>query len=123
MRDFPTEEVLSILTGSLICDIGGVYRVLNYMTGEELFTHQLPRVANEAHPIILAAHPTLQQAVDEAEQVTTENWREWRDRWLARYGATLPVPLMNADQHERIDPLSEAAEHFHPDKIVVVQTP
>ena len=33
------------------------------------------------------------------------------------------VPKMTIDEHEHIDPLSEAAEKFHPDKIIVVPTP
>jgi hypothetical protein len=41
-KEFPTAEVLSAITGHLVCEIGGVYRVLNWMTGENLFTHQLP---------------------------------------------------------------------------------
>lgn len=122
MRDFPTNEVLSVVTGRLMGDIGGVYNVLNYMTGENLFTHQLPRVGRGAVPVILESHPELKQAVEEAEQVTTENWGEWRATWEGRYGATIGVPRMTIGEHERIDPLSEAAEMIHPDKIVVMQT-
>ena len=119
-KQFPTTHVLSIVTGRLMGDIGGVYEVLNWMTGESLFTHQLPRVSYEAKPVIIAAIPALQRAVDEADEVTTENWEKWRDAWLARYGATLAVPKLNVEQHERIDPLSEAAEMIHPDKIIPV---
>ena len=119
-KELPTTAVLSVVTGRLMGDIGGVYEVLNWMTGESLFTHQLPRVSREATPVILAAIPALQKAVDEAEQVNTENWQEWRDAWVTRYGATLAVPKLGADQHERIDALSELAEAVHPDKIITV---
>ncbi len=119
-KQLATADVLSVVTGRLMGDIGGVYEVLNWMTGESLFTHQLPRVSREAAPVILAAIPALQSAVDEAEKVTTANYREWRDTWLTRYGATLAVPKLNTDQHERIDPMSELAEKVHPDKIITV---
>jgi hypothetical protein len=122
VRAFPTEAVLSTITDRLIGDIGGVYEVLNWMTGESVFTHQLPRIGREATPVIVGAHPELQQAVDEAEQVTPENWQEWRDRWIERYGATIDVPRFNIAQHERIDPRSELAEMVHPDKIIEVGT-
>lgn len=119
-KEFATVDVLSTVTGVLIGKIDGVYEVLNWMTGESVFTHQLPRISREAQPVVLAMHPALQQAVDEAERVSTENWEAWRDTWLDRYGPTIAVPKMNHHEHERIDPMSEAAEHFSPEQIVVV---
>lgn len=120
-KEFPTVDVLSTVTGVLIGAIGGVYEVLNWMTGEGVFTHQIPRISREATPVVIAAHPALQQAVDEAKQVNRENWQAWRDTWLDRYGPTLAVPKFTAAAHERIDPLSELAEKVHPDKIVTVR--
>lgn len=119
-KEMPTVDVLSTITGRLIGEIGGVYEVLNWMTGESVFTHQLPRM-REARPVMVAAHPSLQQAIDEAEQVNPGNWKEWRDRWLDRYGPTISVPKMNHHQHERIDPISEAAQHFRPEQIITVK--
>jgi hypothetical protein len=119
-KEFATRDVLSTITGRLMGDIGGVYEVLNWMTGESVFTHQLPRISREAAPVVIAAHPLLQQAVDEAEQVNQENYKEWRDTWEDRYGPTIAVPKFTADTHESIDPLSELAEKAHPDKIIAI---
>ena len=119
-RAFPTRDVLSTITGRLMGDIGGVYEVLNFMTGESVYTHQLPRLGREALPVVLAAHPELAQAVEESEQVTPENFLYWRGTWEARYGLTIAVPKFTADSHESIDPLSELAQYVHPDKIVIV---
>jgi hypothetical protein len=119
-KEFATADVLSVATGRLMADMGGIYEVLNWMTGESLFTHQLPRVGREAVPVLVAAHPTLQQAIDEAEQVTTENHKEWRTTWEDRYGPTMAVPKFNADSHEHIDPLAELAEKMHPSKITII---
>jgi hypothetical protein len=120
-KEFASRDVLSTVTGRLMGEIGGVYEVLNWMTGESLFTHQLPRIAKEARPVLVAAHPLLQQAVDEAEQVNTENFQEWRRTWEDRYGPTIAVPKFGADSHERIDPMSELAEQIHPDKIISIK--
>lgn len=75
-KAFPTADVLSTITGRLMGEIGGVYEVLNWMTGESVFTHQIPRISREAVPVVLTLHPELRTAIDEAEQVNTENWRE-----------------------------------------------
>jgi len=122
-KEFATADVLSTVTGRLMGQMSGIYEVLNWMTGESVFTHQLPRISKEARPVLVAAHPLLQQAIDEAEQVTQENWQTWRQTWEDRYGPTIAVPKFNADTHERIDPMSETAEIFHPDKIIAVTLP
>jgi hypothetical protein len=119
-KDFPTADVMSTVTGRLMGKIDGVYQVLNWMTGESVFTHQLPRISREAVPVMLARMPELQSAIDEAEEVTGDNYLGWLARWTERYGATIAVPKMNHTQHERIDPMSEAAQHFSPDQIAVV---
>lgn len=123
-KEFPTDDVLSAITGRLVSarHIDGVYDVLNWMTGESLYTHQLPRVGREAREFLLARNPLLAEALAEAEKVSPDNWREWRATWIARYGATMAVPQFTADDHERIDPLSELAEHVHPDRIAVIKT-
>jgi len=118
---FDTRDVMSCATGRLMGDIGGVYEVLNWMTGESLYTHQLPRVCREAVPVLLVMYPSLQDAIDEAEQVTTENFAVWRQTWDDRYGPQMAVPKMNTDQHERVDALSELAEKVSPDRIITVQ--
>jgi hypothetical protein len=106
-KAFPTAVVLSTITGRLLCDIGGIYEVLSYMTGESVFTHQIPRISREAEPVILAAHPHLREAVREAALVNPDNWQEWRDRWIERYGAEIAVPKMTAAEHKAIDPITE----------------
>ncbi|MER8754137.1 hypothetical protein NKH69_00435 [Mesorhizobium sp. M0976] len=35
-KEFPTCDVLSTITGILMGPIGGVYQVLNFMTGESV---------------------------------------------------------------------------------------
>lgn len=106
-REWPTDVVLSVVTGSLVSEFSFVHQMLEWMAGEPVWTHQLPRVCREAVPVIIAAHPSLQAAVDEAEQVTRENWSEWRRTWLDRYGETLTVPRIPAADHRSIGPLTE----------------
>jgi hypothetical protein len=122
-KDFPTAAVLSTITGRLVCEdgIGGVYEVLNWMTGEDVYTHQIPRISKEAAAALIAAQPALSKAIEEADRVTPDNWREWLAVWTERYGETIACPRMTVDQHERIDPLSEAAEKFHPDRIIIAK--
>jgi len=123
-KDFHIGDILSVTTGRLVSPrhIDGVYDILNWMTGESLFTHQLPRVGREAAPVLLAEHPHLAEAQADAEAVNKDNWQDFLARMVAKFGETLPVPKMNRDQHESIDPMSELVEKVHPDRIIAVQS-
>ncbi len=122
-KAFPTGDVLSAVTGYLITPngIGGIYGVLNWMIGESVYTHQIPRIGREAGPVLLAAHPELAEVYAEAKQVNKENWQQWLAIWTARYGETITVPQFTADEHARIEPLSELAEKVSPDRIIMVR--
>lgn len=119
-KEFHLGDILSITTGCLVSKrhIDGVYDILNWMTGESLYTHQLPRVIREAGPVLLAYHPHL-SAIEIAE-LAPEAVEGWLAEQVAKFGETLPVPKLNEEQHERIDPFSELAEVIHPDRIIVI---
>ena len=62
-KKFSLAVCLSIATPRFVCDdIGQVYEILNWMTGDNLYTHQLPRAARWAVPIIASRHPDLAAA-------------------------------------------------------------
>lgn len=119
-KAFPAGDVLGIIVDRLFGDMAGLCAVLDYMTGENVHTHQIPRIAAEATAVLTAMSPVLLRAQEDAEMITRDNCLEWLARWEARHGATIRVPKFTADQHERIDPLSELAQRVHPDKITVL---
>ena len=123
-RAFHLGDVLTITTGRLVSPdhMGGVYNILNFMTGDNLFTHQLPRAMDECQPALLAQHPQLRAVVVPDEF----DGKDHVDRWLAeqmqRYGAELPVTPLNPADHTRIDPLTELRMRgVPPERIIAVQ--
>jgi len=123
MTDFALGDILSITTDRLVSrdHIGGVYRILGYMTGEDLMTHQLPRVSDECKPALLAQHPQLADIDVPAEFGTAEAVYAWLDTQEAIYGATLPVSPLAPDDHTHIDPLSELGlMGVPPEKIIPI---
>lgn len=123
-KDFPTLDALSAITGVLVSNkgIGCIYEVLNFMTGENLYTHQLPRVGREAQAFMCKRLAGLAETCEESKLVTRENYPEWQARWLARHGETITVTRMNVDDHESIDSLSELAEKVPPKRRIVLRT-
>lgn len=53
-KEFEIKDVLTTYTGIVLVDggIDGVYLVLNFLTGANLFTHQLPRASEEMKPAL-----------------------------------------------------------------------
>lgn len=121
--EFEIGDILSVTTGHLLSrrHMDGIYDILNFMSGDNLFTHQLPRVCREATPVILRQHPQL-AAVGEAEVqgITPENLEERLAVFERQFGKKLALSPMSEDEHESIDPRSELAEKMHPSKIIEV---
>jgi hypothetical protein len=119
MRTFDLSDVLSITTGRLVSTrhMNGIYDILNYLTGDNLFTHQLPRAMEWAKPKVLELHPGLRD-MDAAlanldRQLLTARARSnaaevvtvWVDSLRPRLGDTLDLPAL--DGWTQIDPISE----------------
>jgi hypothetical protein len=122
-RAFPTADVIGTITGRLLGKIDGIYQVSEFMCGEPVWTHQLPRVGKEIAPVVLRQHPHLAPVIQESEAVTPDNWQGVLAGWIARFGDTIMLKPMKHDDHQSIDPLSELAESVHPDRIIVVNKP
>ena len=120
-RIFALGDVLSITTGKLVSPrhIEGVYDILNFMTGDNLYTHQLPRVSRECAPHLLKQHPQLADV--DASNVSKDNWQAWMRQQVGKYGPTLYVVPLQPGEHYQIEPMSELAEMVHPDKIITVK--
>lgn len=58
-KNFHIGDILSITTDFLVSPRGmdGIYDILNFITNDNLFTHQLPRVAKECRPFLLGKYP------------------------------------------------------------------
>jgi hypothetical protein len=124
-RKFSLGCVLSVTTGRLLSPKGvdGLYEILNYMTGDNLFTHALPRASKEATPHILRQYPQLADV--DASSVTRENWKQWLAEQVAKYGEELELTPIAEGEYTPRNPLEELTEMVGGDKskVVVVVKP
>jgi len=98
-----------------------VYGILNYMTGDNLFTHQLPRASREMLPVLLEQHPQLKDI--DASPVNEENWAEYRAKWIEQYGNSLEVLPADKNLHQVIDPITEACDMVGEDRVISILIP
>ena len=120
-KKFHIGDILSITTGKLVSPegVGGIYKILNYLTGDNLYTHQLPRAADECRPWLKAQFPQLNDV--DASDVNPDNHKRWIEEQVEKYGEYLEVKPLPALIHDIIDPLDELKRMVPEDKIVVVQ--
>lgn len=123
-KQFHIGDVLSVAPGKLVSPrhVEGVYDILNWMTGDNLMTHQLPRASREAEPLLRATFPDL-TSVDVPDTI---NSRETADAFLEslypRFGEYVEVPKLPADDHTTVDPISEL-KMMRPDAPIIVVDP
>lgn len=117
-RDFGLGDVLSVTSGILVSRrrVDGVCDVLQFMVGEPVWTHQIPRVCGEVTPEILRQHPRLASIAaptdwpDGDDEAVAAAVYGWLDALEAEHGATVSLrPLSEPLDHTSISPLDELA--------------
>ncbi len=142
-KQFHLGDVLSIITGRLVSKrhIDGVYNILNFMTGDDLFTHQLPRAGAECKPYLIGQFPqlvgvemnfaitelgdALKAKSGKAEMADAADAdkivADWPARQVAKYGEMFSVKPIPKGAHEFKNPIAEAEEMMGgPEKVIVV---
>ena len=126
-KTFHLGDILSVTTSRLVSPrhIDGVYDILNWMTGDNLMTHQLPRACGECEGPLLTQHPDLAAIVtpetfgDDPEQGVAR----WLAEQVAIYGETREVAPLAAEDHTVIDPLDELRAMKPDAEIITVVVP
>ena len=143
-KKFHIGDVLSITTGLLVSPdhIGGVYQILNYMTRDNLFTHQLGRAADECKPYLLKQFPWLasdefQGVVDKLKNSLANNKssegemanktasyivNSWlKKQVIPKTGEFVEVePLPSDTRYEHKEPIAELVKMAGKKKVIVV---
>jgi hypothetical protein len=122
---FHIGDILSISTGILVSKrkMDGVYEILNWMLSDNLFTHQLPRAAEQVRPELLKQLPWLSEIEDPwwtkegAPKPTYDQCMEWTTEQAIKYGTFHRLTPLSDPVH--INPLVELVEKIGSDKTIV----
>jgi hypothetical protein len=123
-RTFALADILTMTTGRLLATRGidAVYDIANWMTGDDLFTHQLPRAADACGPALLAQHPQLTN-VAPPEDSDVPDLMAWLTNAEAEHGQELPVTPLPAGAWQHQNPIEELCDMAGPEKVYVVPVP
>jgi len=124
-RTFHLGDILTITTGALVSPrhMDGVYDILNWMTGDNLFTHQLPRAVDECQGPLLAQHPDLAGIALPDFGTGKAAVYAWLAEQVAVYGETREVTPLAPEDHTRMDPITELRKMAPHAEIITVEVP
>lgn len=118
-KTFKLESVLSSVKGILLCSIDEVYEVLNFLTGDNLFTHQLPRAGKVCRIPVFKQHPFLKEI--NTDDINTNNWQEKLAEIKSKYPNQIELsPIAN---WTHLDPVEELEDMVGKDKVIPVNIP
>jgi hypothetical protein len=119
-RLYPLADILSVTTGRLLSHrhMDGLYDLLGYMTGDTLFTHQLPRAADTCAPALLAQHPQLRD-VTPPDGIDVHDLMAWITDTELLHGAELPVAPLDPGAWQRQNPVEELCDMVGPERVIV----
>lgn len=133
---FHLGDVLSIITGSLLSPrhMKGVYDILNFMTGDSVYSHTISRFIDECGPYLVnqfpqLATPEMDLAIaelnellkDKSEKAETDKIvADWLANQITKYGETFVVKPIPKDAHQCKDPRVELAEKIKGSETTIV---
>ena len=98
---FHIGDVVSVTTGKLLSPrkMEGIYEILDFLTGDSLYTHELPFASKFAKPYLLSQHPELSGI--NKDEINTENYKEKLDALVAEYGEYLEITNISDEWNSR----------------------
>lgn len=121
-KEVPLADLASVYTGKLLADIGGVYEVIDFMTGSAHLTHQLPRAAEAIRPHLAKQFPWLTD-LDASEVHDPATAVRYLRKIEQTYGPTHVVRALEEGQYTRVDPIKELKQMAPHATIVAVEMP
>ncbi len=88
---FHIGDILSVTTGKLLSPkrMEGVYEILDFLTGEGLYTHELPHASKFMTPYVLKQLPQL--AEEDGKEVNPESFESCLKKYVKKYGEYLEL--------------------------------
>lgn len=113
---FHISDVLTVITGRLLSRDGvdGLYHILNFMTGDDLYTHQLPRAAQACAPVLKQQFPHL---ADAESRWAGANTKEACAAWCAQFEPEYLEVLPPATWESR-EPVAEAVDMVGVERVI-----
>lgn len=107
MKKFHISDILTVITGKMVSirNIEGLYDILNYVSNDNLHTHQLVRVMEEAKPYLIQQFPQLENV--DISGMDDENLLTRIEDIEKEHGSYFEVKRLPEGVHDYINPVAE----------------
>lgn len=102
---FSTPIILTVITGTLYGEMQELYDILRFLTGEGIFTHQIPRALKECGPALREQIPQLKDLVVPEKDVLL-----WVAQHIANLGGSMLVHPLPEGTYTAKDPVQELVD-------------
>lgn len=109
MKKFHISDILTVITGKMVSirSMDGLYDILNYMSKDNLHTHQIPRVMRECKPYLIKQFPELGKVETNFENVSNNSILTLIGVIESELGSYFEVEQLPEGVHKYIDPVAE----------------
>ena len=109
-RNFDLGTVLTITSGRLFTSMDNVYDILNYLSNDKIYTHQIPRVMKIAQSHVLGRYPQLDGVGKDAVINSEQDVKTFIDEQKGIYVDSFGLSPMFDEMYQHIDPIEEAVD-------------
>lgn len=122
-RSFHIGDLITVVEGHLVSPdhMTGIYNVVDFVTGQEHMTHQLPRAAREVTPWLLEQHPWLADITVPDGLGGEAGVREWLAPVIEQYGERHEVRPLPDGAYVGREPIAELQEMAPHAQVITVQ--
>lgn len=118
-KKFQTLDVVGAVRGVLLGEMGGIYKVLNFMTTDTLWTNQLGRASTECKPYVFAQHKWI-ETLDVSSVHDEPTALALVAQIEKEHGKYLWLTPMPQDDHDYIDVVAELKNQGLGDKLITL---
>jgi len=102
---FSTLTIVSMITGKMLGSIDDAYRILDFMTDDSIFTHQIPRAQKVCGEELKKQFP--QFAAIRPQEINTANAADFSLNLIENFGAEFDVSPLPAGVWQKRDPIED----------------
>ncbi len=100
-KEFHLGALISVTTGAMVCPTGDpkeFFDLLNYMTADNLDSHEIAGAMKECRPFLLKQFSFLSDI--NIQRVNSENFQEWLSEQVKLHGETFTVQPLPPGTHQ-----------------------
>jgi hypothetical protein len=119
-KKFPTEVVVSITSGVLLCDFDKLHEAVEWLVGHQVWTHELASggLNDKMKQMLLEQHPQL--STMDIQGMSSEEVPDCVDKLRRHFGSELEI---KKGEEQRTQEPIETLKEMCPDKPVIVVVP